>query len=1029
MFLGFNSYSQEYKFEHLDRKQGLSHSFIYTIEQDANGLLLVGTGEGVGVYDGKQFQMFTTENRLAENFTSSSLSDSRGNIWFGHKKGGASLYKDKTFDIVHSGDGINSIVNDIAEDGQGRIWFATQNKGLYFIDSSEKYEFFLDFFSDYIIETIYFTDDGHLLVGSDQGLELYKYYEDENIISKVQEIAELSSETVVDIIALDSSKVLISLRDGEFYSLAFDNGLYYVNKLAVKNFPESIIVRELFYFQGFLYVSTLYNGLLKVSLENEFKLVKNYNFLSGLNTNSVNTTFIDREGVLWVGTYGAGLASKANNYFSFYFRDKFHPKEYGYFSVNEDFIYTCSEAELFKFRKHDFKLLNSYDSENGLPNDEIGCFIFTQDSMLFVGCKEKGLFVKPKQSSSFRKVSLSSDRLSDNITAIREIDDKIWIGTLNGVFKLDKNNFGLSSYNLYSGLSHNNVGYVFNVSDTVYVGTKSAFLTQFIDNQATDIQLSKNLNLVNINMIDQNAKGELWLSTFDNGVFLLKKDTILQYTVNEGLLSNYCYALVVDTKNRVWVTHNGGLSKLNSFTGRFEQYDDKHGLNVKFSKAAVSSWKNELWFGTDNGIIRYDSKEEFKNDIPPITTINSIVINDSVYEYSANITLDYGEYEVDIRNRGLSLRKAKEVTFSHFLMGYEQDWSPRAFSNAVSFPKLLDGTYTYYVKSYNSDGVQGNVVAFDLIIKPPFWKKPWFFILVSLLLVVLVTVVIKLRERNLIKIQKKLEFELDLRTKEVVSQKEKIEIINKDLTDSINYAKRIQIQLLPEKDDFLSIFPKSFVLYKPKDIVSGDFYWVKEFDDQVILVCADCTGHGVPGGFVSMIGSILIHEAVVFHKQRDPAAILHEIDLNIKTVLHQKDDYDSNKDGMDLGVINLNKKTGLLKFSGAIRPCYIFSDNLLHVIKGDRFSIGGYSLAEKVFNTVEYQLKKGDYVYLFSDGFADQFGGHENKKLKMSGFNKLLNELVKLPMGEQYERYNQELIKWMGDNPQMDDILLVGFEY
>ena len=132
---------------------------------------------------------------------------------------------------------------------------------------------------------------------------------------------------------------------------------------------------------------------------------------------------------------------------------------------------------------------------------------------------------------------------------------------------------------------------------------------------------------------------------------------------------------------------------------------------------------------------------------------------------------------------------------------------------------------------------------------------------------------------------------------------------------------------------------------------------------------------------------------------------------------------------MDLGVINLNKKTGLLRFSGAIRPCYIFRDNLLHVIKGDRFSIGGFSLSEKVFNTVEYQLKKGDFIYLFSDGFADQFGGAENKKLKMSGFNKLLNELVKLPMDEQYERYNQELNKWMGENPQMDDILLIGFEY
>ena len=128
----------------------------------------------------------------------------------------------------------------------------------------------------------------------------------ENIISKVQEIAVLSSKTVVDIIALDSANVLISTRDGEFYSLGFANGLNYDNKLAHKNLPESIIVRELFYYQASLYVSSLYNGLLKVSLENKFKVVENYNFLSGLNTNSVNTTFVDREGVLWVGTYGSG---------------------------------------------------------------------------------------------------------------------------------------------------------------------------------------------------------------------------------------------------------------------------------------------------------------------------------------------------------------------------------------------------------------------------------------------------------------------------------------------------------------------------------------------------------------------------------------------------------------------------------------------------------------------------------------------------------------------------------------------------
>ncbi len=183
-----NSYSQEYKFHHLDKKQGLSHSFIYTINQDENGLLLVGTGEGVGVFDGTSFQMFGSQNRLAEDFVSSSLKDSKGDIWFGHKQGGASLYKDKTFDVVHSGDGINSIITDIAEDSEGRIWFSTQNKGLYFVDSSLNYEFFLESFSNHLIECIYFNEEDYLFIGSDQGLEIYKYFKDEKIISKVQDV-------------------------------------------------------------------------------------------------------------------------------------------------------------------------------------------------------------------------------------------------------------------------------------------------------------------------------------------------------------------------------------------------------------------------------------------------------------------------------------------------------------------------------------------------------------------------------------------------------------------------------------------------------------------------------------------------------------------------------------------------------------------------------------------------------------------------------------------------------------------------
>ncbi len=230
-------------------------------------------------------------------------------------------------------------------------------------------------------------------------------------------------------------------------------------------------------------------------------------------------------------------------------------------------------------------------------------------------------------------------------------------------------------------------------------------------------------------------------------------------------------------------------------------------------------------------------------------------------------------------------------------------------------------------------------------------------------------------------------------------------------------------------ENFKSILPSSFVLYNPKDIVSGDFYWIKEDDKEIILACADCTGHGVPGGFMSMISSILIHEAVEFHNKTIPSEILSVVDINIRNILHQKDDFDSNKDGMDVGIININKETSIMSFSGAIRSCYIYRNSKRLVLKGDRYSIGGYMTTDKKFTTQNYQLQKGDFVYLFSDGFPDQFGGERMRKLKMSGFNNLIDEYSSFPMNQQKEKFSNFIKDWIGEGPQMDDILLIGFEF
>jgi len=876
-----------------------------------------------------------------------------------------------------------------------------------------------------------------MFIGTDKGLDVYDYYEDEESIYKVMEIQELSDLSVVDLVEDDQGNLIIATKQSGIYQLEKSKSVYSCKKINISNFNPNIIIKDLYLTNNMLFVSSIKQGVLKIAINGEYKIIEKYNQFSGLKTNAVNTSLIDREGVLWVGTVGEGIASKANNYFTFFFRDKVIPKKYSYLLVNDVHLYVASEGELIQYSKHDFNEINKWGVSNGLPENEITCFAFNSDSTLFVGTEEKGLYYKVNNESQFKKIKLSSDLLSNSIRSICSLKGKLWAGTLNGVFKVDEKSLGITSYNISTGLSHNSVGYIYKHKEVVYVGTKSAFLSEFHAEDIRNFQLSDQLNLVNINMIKADDYDNLWISSKDNGLFVITGDStqeagmsfVLQYNASDGLLSNYCYGVSIDNKNNTWVTHDGGVSKFDKERGEFKYYNEQDGLNISFSESAISNWGNELWFGTDNGIVRYNADEEFINKIPPITSIKKIKINDQLKNVTDQISLPFGEYDVEFLFNGLSLRKSDEVTYEFRLIGYEEKWSDKLTQNSTKYPKLSDGEYVFQVRSYNSDGIMGDVVEFKIFIEIPFWKKWWFYLSIFILVILLVTLVIKLRERNLIKYQKTLENQLALRTKEVVNQKEKIEEINKDLTDSINYAKSIQIQVLPEKEHFDSILPSSFVLYKPKDIVSGDFFWIKEIGDEIILVCADCTGHGVPGGFMSMIGSILIHEAIVFHKKLDPADILKEIDVNIKTVLHQKDDYESNKDGMDLAIITINRKTGKLKFSGAMRPCHIYRNGSINILSGDRYSIGGFALANKEYTTKEFQLKKGDFIYLFSDGYADQFGGEKVRKLKMSGFNELLDQLASAPMDDQYKIASNFLKNWMGDNSQMDDILLMGLEY
>lgn len=269
------------------------------------------------------------------------------------------------------------------------------------------------------------------------------------------------------------------------------------------------------------------------------------------------------------------------------------------------------------------------------------------------------------------------------------------------------------------------------------------------------------------------------------------------------------------------------------------------------------------------------------------------------------------------------------------------------------------------------------------------------------------------------------------RTAEVSFQKKQLEEKNKSITDSINYAQRIQSAILPDERLIQKSFSDAFVLFLPKDIVSGDFYWfhntssAPEERGVSFLAVADCTGHGVPGAFMSMIGNTMLNEIVINNRIHQPSAILTQLHSRVSNTLQQRHDASSN-DGMDIAFISVNHSEQQLAYSGAMRPLYLIRNKNLIEIKADKFPIGGLKDAPRKFSNNLLQLTSDDSVYLFSDGYADQFGGGKDKKFMVKKFQKLLLDICHLPMADQKEVIHLAHKEWKKDLEQVDDILVVG---
>jgi serine phosphatase RsbU (regulator of sigma subunit) len=268
--------------------------------------------------------------------------------------------------------------------------------------------------------------------------------------------------------------------------------------------------------------------------------------------------------------------------------------------------------------------------------------------------------------------------------------------------------------------------------------------------------------------------------------------------------------------------------------------------------------------------------------------------------------------------------------------------------------------------------------------------------------------------------------ELSEKNEEITAQNDTIKKQNNNIKSSITYASRIQNAIIPSITDLELVFPNHFILFKPSDIVSGDFYWVKKIDNFIYIVAADCTGHGVPGAFMSVLGITLLTELINKHNDDTPNIILNEFRNRIKKSLNQIGQIGEQQDGLDIAFCKINLDNNVLQFSGAYNPLYLVRNDELIEYKADRMPIGIHPKDQEDFTNTEIQLQKGDNFYIFSDGYTSQFGGEKNNTFKNSRLKEILVKDNNKPMKEQKEILNQKLNEWRGDLSQTDDILVIG---
>ncbi len=1025
---------QTYSFRNYGAENDIPSGFVYTVNQADNGYLWIGTGNGLARFDGFRFYNVTFPDSSAGRYPDADLKDKNGTLWFGCNDGSLFYVRDEA--LVPAPITNTRSISALIGGPDSLVYVIPQSRAVFSIDPdnpSQVHKYYVP--DDPVMFSATFSASGKLLIGTQGNVLVCTLRNDSVIVENTVEGFDYSNITAIHTTP-DNNTFIVGTEDNGLFRMIISGKDVTIDRFPDRPEWKTLNVQSVYEDDdNNFWVSTFGAGVVQFRLTGNSPVitsVRNFNTGSGLTGNDVKMVFRDLEGNYWMALYGEGISILTTYAFSYYTPGKNDiENNIIYISGYRDKYLLGTPEGFHVFDPVQGRSVSFTNLSEKAGKAEITSYYLDDGNNLWFGTNGNGLYVM-NPGGAVRLFKRTGDSGSDQVRDIEIDGDNIWLSTTNGVIVLSRLTGDVKKrLDTNDGLPYSSINKILLAPDgTAYVGTESDrvyYIDKDFNVKYSDAVMSGSYKNKILSMaMDKN--GALWLATGGNGIFRYQNDSIMSLTKTNDLMSNFCYSILADSENEIWIGHSKGFSRYNPATGLIKVYGTEYAKGgICNPDAMVELPDKKIMIGTTEGFVIYDRTKDRKKDVPPFANINYITINDVRYPFRKSYTLPYNRYRIMINYTGIHFSDPEKVYYSTYLKNFDPDYN-RLSTSRQSLYSLGDGNYRFNLLAVNEGGLsQEKPLSFSITIKPPFWRTWWAIMIWIFTIAAILVFIIRQRDKAQKKIQIYLEKELEARTRTVMKQKGEIELQNIEITDSINYAKRIQTSILPDINKLKEAFSDAFILFHPRDIVSGDFYWFDNLgDDRFILVCADSTGHGVPGAFMSMIGSTLLQDIVTRKRITKPSEVLTLLDKQIFSTLNQNVELGVSNDGMDMVVCEFNTKTRHIRFASAMRPVIIVLDGEPYYIKGNRSSVGGESIIEKYYDDQEYYLSEGDTVYLFSDGLPDQFGGPDGKKMKIARLKKIIEQISKLPMPEQKEALSKFYFEWKGNYEQVDDILFMG---